>query len=320
MYDVTTLLPVYNGMPYLPSALDSLRNQTLRNVVHYVVDGGSKDGSWEYLRTIDDPRIRLFRCEAGLGRQLQLGLDACDTEFVARMDADDLCLPERFEKQLAFLKAEKDVGLVGTQYGQFAEDPSRCIFPPVPAGHDAIYSRLRGGALSLVHPSIMCRTDVLRRAGGYQFAGSGEDWDMFLRVGEISRLANLIEALFLWRVRPSSVSVRQALHCQRRIAYACDGALRRSRNEIEQTYEEFLKSRTSLPAAIVEKLDCYSLQQYKTGLYEYLTGRAVQGVSRLAWSSLCSPSRTVRWVRRYVQRGHSSGTRPEALSGGPAVV
>jgi glycosyltransferase involved in cell wall biosynthesis len=296
---ITTLMPVFNGMPYLPDALDSILRQSVTDITCIVVDGQSTDGSWEYLQTVKDPRLVLAQCPAGLGRQLTLGLDMCETEIIARMDADDLCSIDRFEKQLAFLRSHENVGMVGTQYAHFAHDPQRKICIPLPVSHAEIYQRLLEGRLALVHPSIMCRTEVLRRAGGYRTAGSGEDWDMFLRVGELSELANLDEVVYSWRLHLSSVTSQNAAHCINRIRFACDSARRRADQKSELSYDEFLQGRSGPLQRILDSQDCYSLLQYRRGLYDLLRARFISGSFRLAWSAACSPTRAIKWLERY---------------------
>ncbi len=119
MKKVTTLMPVYNAMPFLPAAVQCLLDQSLANVEHIIIDGRSCDGSWQFLQGLRDPRIVTAQCAPGLGRRLSLGLELSQSEFVARMDADDLCSPHRFKKQLEFLLAHESVGAVGTQYAHF---------------------------------------------------------------------------------------------------------------------------------------------------------------------------------------------------------
>jgi glycosyltransferase involved in cell wall biosynthesis len=304
---ITVLLPVYNGMPFLPDALESLRAQTLRDFRLIVVDGGSSDGSMEYLQQLRDDRVSLFRCKKGLGKQLMLGLHHCNTKFVARMDADDLCAPERLEKQLRFLRDNPSVGLVGTQYRHFVTDLSRNISPRLPLDHEAIYSQLREGRLALVHASMMCKTDSLRSAGGYQVAGSGEDWDMFLRLGELTQLANLNETLYFWRLHAGSVTVRSTADCVLRIKYACDSARRRSRGLSEVSYDTFKSQQQSAITLLLHNIDCYSLLQYRLGLYDLLSEKRLAGAIRLAWAALCSPSRSSNWIRKSCRRYLSSG-------------
>lgn len=313
---VTILLPVYNGMPFLPHALRSIMTQTLQGFSVLIVDGGSTDGSREFVKQFGDPRVALLESQKGLGTQLMFGLEQCSTEFVARMDADDLCTPDRLQRQLSFLQLNPSVGLVGTQYCHFTSNPSRSIGPPLPTEHSDIYKRLIEGRLALVHASMMCRTEVLRRAGGYRVTGSGEDWDMFLRVGEVAGLANLSETLYYWRLHKDSVTVRSTSDCILRIRFACEAARRRSLALPETSFDDFLSEQRGPVRNVLHQLDCYSLLQYRRGLYELLNANRLSGGARLAWSALCSPSRTTGWIRRYMGAkkfaSAAAKTRPDA--------
>src|SRR3972149_8043921 len=116
MTDVTVLMTVYNGMPYLPPAVDSVFAQTLRDWRLVIVNDGSTDGTADYLSALGDPRVPVLHQEnQGTAAAANHGLAHCDTEFVARMDSDDVSLAARLEKQRDFLQAHPEVGLVGTQ-------------------------------------------------------------------------------------------------------------------------------------------------------------------------------------------------------------
>jgi glycosyltransferase involved in cell wall biosynthesis len=96
---VTILMAVYNGMPYLTEAIDSVLNQTLKDWELLIIDDGSKDDSAAYLDSLTDPRIRVVhQANRGLAGALNRGLELCETEFLGRLDADDVALPTRFEK------------------------------------------------------------------------------------------------------------------------------------------------------------------------------------------------------------------------------
>src|SRR5687767_7363254 len=114
---LTVLMPVYNAMPFLGEAVQSVLSQEAGDFTLLALDGGSKDGSVEYLRSLSDPRVQVVAFEQlGLGATLKHALEICQTELFARMDADDRCDPTRFSKQLAFLKDHPEVGMVGTQF------------------------------------------------------------------------------------------------------------------------------------------------------------------------------------------------------------
>ena len=123
---ISVIMGNYNTEPqYLREAIESVLAQTYTNFEFIIVDDCSTDDSPQVLREYTDPRIKVLYNEQnrGLGHCLNRALEICRGEYVARMDTDDVCLPERFEKQLAFMKAHPDVLLSGT-YVQFLEESS----------------------------------------------------------------------------------------------------------------------------------------------------------------------------------------------------
>src|SRR5262245_17189068 len=138
MTDVTVLMTVYNGMPYLPLAVDSIFNQKLRDFRFVIVDDGSTDDTGDYLRGLTDPRVvTLWQSNQGTAAAANFGLKHCETEFVARMDADDIALPTRLDKQRDFLLAHPEVGLVGSQMAPLgAKRTGNSV--RLPLSHDAI--------------------------------------------------------------------------------------------------------------------------------------------------------------------------------------
>ncbi len=137
---VTVLMPVYNGMPFLSKAVDSILNQTFEDIICLIIDDGSTDGSIEYLNSLDDVRVRIIHLKnKGIGASLNIGLSHCETEFLARMDADDIAPRKRLETQLAYLSTHEDVGLLGTQIAYLGRG-GRSGFPSsLPLKHEAIY-------------------------------------------------------------------------------------------------------------------------------------------------------------------------------------
>jgi glycosyltransferase involved in cell wall biosynthesis len=119
MARVSVVMSVFNGERFLREAVDSILGQTYRDLELIVIDDGSADGSGEILaqRRQADARLRVFpQANMGLTRSLNRGVELSTGEYVARMDADDLSEPRRFERQVAFMDAHPDVGLLGTAY------------------------------------------------------------------------------------------------------------------------------------------------------------------------------------------------------------
>lgn len=315
MTEITVLMPVYNAMPYLPEAIDSIRRQTLRSWIMWVIDDGSHDGSAEYLDSIHDPRIRVVhRQNQGPAAATNYALGLCETELVARMDADDIALPARLEKQIAFMRGNPQVGLVGTQIRPLGEcrqgRPSQ-----LPTTHREIYQALIHGRHALCNPTIMCRTELLRQIGGYQADGVSEDWAMFLHMGERAELANLDQVLLSYRIHAGSTNSRHMRALRRRIAFACDRARRKQAGREPIDYQQYLARcrQASWRRRLAESSQTAAMLQYRRAQTDLLGRHPWRGYLRLALAASLSPlltwHRITRGFRKHLGQ-RRAGTPP----------
>jgi len=208
---VSVIMPVYNAERYLSPAIESILSQTFCDFEVIALDDGSTDSSPEILARYakQDRRVRVFRRpQATLGALLNEGLREARGDYIARMDADDVSRPTRFEEQLQYLDTHSDVGIVGSQALAISPegDPIRPLDHPL--DHDGIESDLlSGNGAALRHPAAMMRAGVIRKVGGYSGdLETAEDVDLYLRVAEVARLANLPETLLEYRYHPSSIN------------------------------------------------------------------------------------------------------------------
>jgi glycosyltransferase involved in cell wall biosynthesis len=304
MSAVTVVLPTYNGMPFLPQAVRSILDQSLADLKLLIIDDGSSDGTGEYLGRLDDPRIEVVRgAHRGLGAVLNHGLDLCTTEFLARMDADDLSWPRRLERQLAFLRSRPEVGMLGSQVEYIAGNQKRVLSPSIPCDHAGIMAALKKGDFAMAHGAVVFRTAVLRRIGGYRIKEmAGEEWDVFLRMGEVAQVANHEQVLYAYRVHRHNSDVRRLVKLGIGIRYACHCAALREHARAEPTLEEFREAWRSRPwwARMMVVLDSYALTQYRMALVSLADDRRIRGCLRLGWAGLFSPRRTLVRLRRMI--------------------
>ncbi|MDB5298873.1 MAG: glycosyl transferase family 2 [Phycisphaerales bacterium] len=207
---VSVVMPVYNAQRYLASAVDSVLAQTFGDFELIVVDDGSKDDSLTILRQFEsrDPRVRvLSRPNTGIVGALNDGLKLARGEFVARMDADDLCLPERFARQVAYLRTRPECVLVGSQVLLIdPDDAPICLKSDTKYTHEEIDHWHLNRGWPVVHPSIMMRRDAVEKIGGYREEYKWlEDTDLFLRLAEVGKLANLPDTLLRYRLHFQSI-------------------------------------------------------------------------------------------------------------------
>ena len=318
MAQVTVLMPVYNGLPFLAEAVQSILSQTFNDLTFLIIDDGSTDGSCEFLERLNDARIRLsHQPHVGLGAALNSGLAMCETEFLARMDADDVAFPERIATQVAFLRHHQEVGTVGSQIAYLGPNGCRGFSPLLPCDHETIYADLLHLRHALCHATIVCRTEIIKRIGGYRIKGCGEDWDMMLRIGEASRLANVDQTLYLYRLHPNSANARKLAEIQTGCAYASHNAKRRAKNLRETTWAQFLAAKPvqSFWTHMADSADRYAFTQYRQGVLWVLSKRELRGYAQLGWAALCSPRRTWQRLHRLALRMR----KPETALASPAM-
>jgi len=204
---VTVLMAVHDEQSFVGRAIESILSQSLTDFEFLIIDDGSEDQTpqilAEYAET--DHRIRVKRVsQQGLGACLAYGVSQSRGACIARMDGDDVAHPERLQRQMDWLARHPEVAAVGAAARFIDEDGDLIGHRSPPLGHDAITRQLftgRGGAM--IHPSVVIRREALNQAGGYDPAyARTEDLDLFLRLGEVGRLANLPDVLTDFRLTP----------------------------------------------------------------------------------------------------------------------
>lgn len=204
---VSVLLTVYNGERYLAEALNSVLQQTFADFELIIIDDGSSDGTGTILATYTDPRVIVHHNESnyGLVSALNRALSLARGEYVARMDADDVMLPTRLAKQVAYLDRHLEIGVLGTCMTLITEDSQACGTFEVACDHEMIAWTLLFGSM-LAHPTVMMRRALIEQVEGYQPDAIAEDIDLWARLVERTRFANLPDALLLYRQHLASLS------------------------------------------------------------------------------------------------------------------
>ncbi len=210
---VSVVLPVYNGEEYLNEAINSILCQDFEDYECILINDGSTDSS---SRIIDEyvEKDRRFRAihqqNSGLIYSLNLGLKESQAKLVARMDADDICAPDRFQKQVDYMIKNPDVGLLGggitliDQDGQIIRDS---YYPENGIALDQFISR----GSPVAHPAVMMRKEIVLELGGYRAAYDAcEDYDLWLRLHEVSKIDNLQDIVLFYRQHENKVSFKKA--------------------------------------------------------------------------------------------------------------
>jgi len=202
---VTVLLPVYNGEQYLKLAIDSILNQTYKNIDLLLIDDGSTDGTIEIIKSYADPRIRLVRNEHNLGltATFNKGIDLAIGKYVARMDADDIAINTRIEKQVNFLEGHKEVTMVDCVMEVIDKDGNSLkkynsdIISEKEIRRSLPYNNHLG------HSSIMIRANIYKK---YKYRKTdAEDYDLWLRLANDNHVIHKIdEPLLKYRLHGNS--------------------------------------------------------------------------------------------------------------------
>jgi hypothetical protein len=218
-------MSVYNAGPYLDEAILSIRRQTFRDFEFLILDDGSKDNSPAIAaaHAAQDARIRVIAREnRGLIVSLNQLLVEARAPLIARMDADDTCLPDRFERQMAFLAAHPDHGVLGSACQYIGPDGLPLDRPPLVRAltHEALLASLEDKP-TINHNAVIYSRDLVRSVGGYRAAFvHAEDYDLWLRLSQLTKMANLPEKLVNYRIYPEQVSNRHLITQTRNCALA----------------------------------------------------------------------------------------------------
>ncbi len=206
---VTVLLTVYNGMPYLPQAVESIFAQSFTNFTFLILNNGSSDGTTNYLDSLTDPRVHIVHLPKNIGRTavLNKGMEQITTEFTAILDADDYAMPTRLERQMNFLQQRPEVDLVGSHVRYINQSGNTLGFDHFYTTHASIRDHLVLHN-QFAHAACTFRTAAARAVGCYSpdfpYAQDFALWIAMLRNN--CRVANVSEILAFIRVHPGQAT------------------------------------------------------------------------------------------------------------------
>lgn len=203
-------MSVYNGEDYLREAIDSVLAQTITDFEFIIINDGSTDDTLKILRSYSDPRIKIVNQDNhGLVYSLNKGCKLAKGRYLARMDADDISLPSRFEKQLEVFMTQKSVVLVGTFFAYMdIEGNPEGILITTPY-LDIDIKRSLYIVNPVAHGSVMMLRSTWKNAGGYTDTyGPTEDYELWSRILDTADVKSYIipEALYLYRLNPEGIS------------------------------------------------------------------------------------------------------------------
>jgi glycosyltransferase involved in cell wall biosynthesis len=210
---ISVAMSVYNNADYLALAIESILAQTFRDFEFLILNDGSTDDSAAIINryAARDSRIRpIHRANKGLIVSLNQLVEEARAPLIARMDGDDIALPERFERQVAFLRDNPDYGVTSTWTHDIdgQGNPYAVTGKEPPITHEDFVAAIEEGPL-LCHPSVLFRRDLVLQVGGYHAAFKHcEDYDLWLRLAAITKLGSIPERLMRYRHTEGQVSSR----------------------------------------------------------------------------------------------------------------
>ena len=213
---VTVLMPAYNASLYIREAIDSILSQTFSEFKFLIINDGSTDDTEEIILSYNDERIWYERNEKNLGlvETLAKGVNLISSEYIIRMDADDISLQTRIEDQLNFMNERKEIAVSGA-FAQMFGDTERLV--KMPTNHNEIMAHMVF-ACPLIHPTTIIRTSFLKehklnyrlpervKGNGYIWP---EDYDLWNRISHFGKLANLDKCVLKYRYEGQNISLRE---------------------------------------------------------------------------------------------------------------
>ena len=207
MPKVSVILPIYNSEKYIKKSVKSILEQSFSDFEIIAINDGSIDKSLSVIESFRDKRIKIFNNykNIGISASLNFGIQNSSGEYIARMDADDICLSNRLKNQIYFLDQNLSVDVVGSYFKTFGCAISRKICPPLQ--DDQIKAGLLFNAV-LGHPVVMMRKDriiasKLKYDSNYDGA---EDYELWVRGSSKLCFANIPQVLLLYRIHPKQIS------------------------------------------------------------------------------------------------------------------
>lgn len=202
--NISVLMPAYNCGKYISAAIRSILSQTFNNFELIIIDDGSTDDTETIVTGFEDKRLKYIRIQhSGTAAALNFGISKCSYDWIARIDADDLNIPDRLEKQVQYLAKNPDIDILSS-WSVYFRDPARILFfLNEPLNHDEIHKYL-----DLHNPlnqsAMICRKNIFERFKFNESLDSNEDYELLYRLRDHYTLGNMPEYLVYTRLRPDS--------------------------------------------------------------------------------------------------------------------
>lgn len=208
---LTVIMPVYNAEKYLQKAIKSVLNQSFVDFNLIIVNDGSSDNSQAIIEQFNDKRLTLIinKKNKGLIVSLNEAVKLAKGKYIARMDADDICLPERFEKQITFLEKNPEIAVLATKIELINPENESIGFWDLDQNTNTPQEikKMMAKSNCIAHPSIVIKTEIAQKYLYSKKQKASEDWDLWLRLlADNQKIAKLNEVLLKYRIHKNSVT------------------------------------------------------------------------------------------------------------------
>lgn len=208
MSNISVVMSVYNGERYLVEAIDSILNQTYSDFEFIIINDCSTDKTAEILQSYNDARIKIINNDENLRlpASLNKGLRLAKGKYIARMDADDIALPDRFEKQISYLEKNQEVAVIGGSLIVFNEQEGEIYTQK--ADCNELLDKYYLIPSPILHPTAMLRKSMTVDEGYFynEKYTSAQDYDLWLRIAKKHKINNIADIVLKYRVHSNSIS------------------------------------------------------------------------------------------------------------------
>lgn len=298
---VTVLMSVLNGERYLHEAIESILNQTFKDFEFLIINDGSSDSTREIILSYNDPRISLIdnKKNIGLTRSLNKGLRLAKGEYIARQDADDISLPKRLEEMVNFLDKNREVGLLGNSFIETDDGGKELRTCLLATENGEIKKKLlleNHFGFEMFRKMVVEKVDFYREEFKY-----AQDYDLALRIAEVSKVANIKEPLYKQRRNPRSISIAKRIEQNKYAELARKLAKgRRIKGKDRLDYLAKHEIKKILPKLTlkekIEQKHFMSDQYYRDAIRLLENGNKRASLKSILRAIICSPTHYYAWV------------------------
>ena len=302
-YDLSVVIPIYNGMPYLKETIEGILNQTYKDFELILINDGSTDESEEYIKSLSDNRIRYISQEnMGLCNTLNKAFSLARGKYIARNDQDDISESTRLEKQIKAIE-ENNYDCIFTNITKISDtkewsnidktvNQSNKVTPFEPWVHGC-----------MLNSTMLIKKDVFQEIGSYrQEFYPSDDWDLELRLVQKYNVGILEESLLKYRFHESANTYKYWDLMQDTRRWAEDSFYRRQNSQNEITLNEYLKEEKKQPFTYYNRRrkDKAKLYMRKAGS-SFLEGKYFGTITNLAMTTLFAPISITKRVLRLLK-------------------